>query len=41
MKDSTTKALGALSVDAGKLKGHVDKVVRSSAEETLNGLLEA
>lgn len=41
MKDGTTKALEALSVDEGKLKGHVDEVVRSSVEETLNGLLEA
>jgi len=41
MQDSTTKASGALSVDEGKLKGHVDEVVRSSVEETLNGLLDA
>jgi hypothetical protein len=34
-------ALGALRVDEGKLKDHVDEVVRSSVEETLNGLLDA
>lgn len=34
-----TPALGALRVDEGKLKGHVDEVVR--VEETLNALLEA
>jgi putative transposase len=41
MKDNTIKVLGALSVDEGKLKGRVDEVVRSSVEETLNGLLDA
>ncbi len=41
MGDDSTAALGALRVDEGKLKGHVDEVVRSSVEETLNGLLEA
>lgn len=41
MKDDSTRALGALNVDEGKLKGHVDEVVRSSVEETLNGLLDA
>ena len=41
MKDHASKALAALSIDEGKLKGHVDEVVRSSVEETLNGLLEA
>jgi putative transposase len=28
-------------IDEGKLRGHVDQVVRASVEETLNGLLEA
>jgi putative transposase len=41
MKDSSTKGLEALRIDEGKLKGHVDEVVRSSVEETLNGLLDA
>lgn len=33
--------MGALQVDEARLKGHVDEVVRSSVEETLNGLLDA
>ena len=41
MAEDSTVALEALRVDEGKLKGHVDEVVRSSVEETLNGLLEA
>ena len=41
MADDTPAALGALQVDEGKLRGHVDEVVRSSVEETLNGLLDA
>jgi putative transposase len=41
MGDDSTAALGALRVDEEKLKGHVDEVVRSSVEETLNGLLDA
>src|SRR5882762_6925630 len=41
MEDDTPTALGALQVDEAKLKGHVDEVVRSSVEETLNGLLDA
>jgi len=41
MGDDTPKALGALRVDEAKLRGHVDEVVRSSVEETLNGLLDA
>ncbi len=28
-------------IDEGKLRGHVDQVVRASVEETLNNLLEA
>ena len=39
--EDTPTALGALRVDEGKLKGHVDEVVRSSVEETLNALLDA
>jgi hypothetical protein len=41
MSDDTLAVLGALHVDEGKLKGHVDEVVRASVEETLNGLLDA
>ena len=41
MGDDTPAALGALRVDEEKLKDHVDEVVRSSVEETLNGLLDA
>jgi putative transposase len=41
MTDDTPEALGALRIDEGKLRGHVDEVVRSSVEETLNGLLDA
>lgn len=41
MSDDTLAVLGALQVDEGKLRGHVDEVVRSSVEETLNGLLDA
>ena len=41
MGNDTPAALGALRVDEGKLRNHVDDVVRSSVEETLNGLLDA
>jgi hypothetical protein len=41
MGEDTPAALGALRVDEGKLNGHVDQVVRSSVEKTLNGLLDA
>ena len=41
MSEDTSAALGALRVDEGRLKNHVDAVVRSSVEETLNGLLDA
>ena len=41
MGDDAAAALGALRVDEGKLRNHVDEVVRSSVEETLNGLLDA
>jgi putative transposase len=41
MNDDTPAELGALRVDEGKLRNHVDEVVRSSVEETLNGLLDA
>lgn len=32
---------GAFTVDAEKVRSHVDEVVRSSVEQTLNGLLDA
>jgi putative transposase len=41
MGDDTAAPLGALQVDEAKLRGHVDEVVRSSVEGTLNGLLDA
>ena len=41
MTDDTPTTLGALHVDEAKLEGHMDEVVRSSVEETLNALLDA
>jgi putative transposase len=41
MEEDTPTPLGALQVDETKLRGHVDEVVRSSVEETLNALLDA
>ena len=42
MSDDTTKKLrGTIQVDEGQLQGHVDEVVRTSVEETLNTMLEA
>jgi putative transposase len=42
MQEDTTEGLkDAIRVDAGQLRGHIDEAVRSSVEETLNGLLEA
>lgn len=41
MGDDTLAPIGALEVDEMKLRGHVDEVVRSNVEETLNGLLDA
>ncbi|MCG8448117.1 MAG: transposase [Pirellulales bacterium] len=32
---------GMLSVDEAQVRGHVDEVIRTSVEETLNGLLDA
>lgn len=32
---------GVVRIEESKLRGHVEQVVRSSVEETLNGLLEA
>jgi len=41
VSDDTTTRLEAVRIDEGKLKAHVDEVVRSSVEETLNALLDA
>ena len=42
MQEDTTESLkDAIRVDAGQLRGHIDEAVRSSVEETLNGLLDA
>jgi len=42
MTEDTTEVLaGAIRVDEQQLRGHIDEAVRSSVEETLNGLLEA
>src|SRR5215510_1311018 len=42
MEDDSTEGLkGAIRVDQEQLRGHIDEVVRSSVEETLNALLEA
>jgi transposase-like protein len=40
MVDDTPTSIGAVRVDEQKLRGHVDEIVRSSVEETLNGLLD-
>ena len=37
----TTDLRGTIQVDEGQLQGHVDKVVRTSVEETLNVPLKA
>jgi putative transposase len=42
MGEDTAAALaGAIRVDEKQLRGHIDEAVRSSVEETLNGLLDA
>jgi Transposase, Mutator family len=39
---SETKALGSVvQIDEGKIQAHLDQVVRSTVEETLNALLDA
>lgn len=42
-KKAVSKALASniVKIDAGKIQGHVDQVVRETVEETLNGLLDA
>ena len=42
MAEDTAEGLkDAIRVDTAELRGHVDEVVRSSVEETLNALLQA
>ncbi len=42
MAEDTAEGLkGAIRVNDGQLRGHIDEVVRSSVEETLNALLQA
>jgi hypothetical protein len=40
VENGTTTRLEAVSVDETKLKARVNEVVRSSAEETLNTMLD-
>src|SRR5438046_3158915 len=40
-EDSAAPLEGAIRVDEKQLRGHIDEAVRSSVEETLNGLLDA
>ena len=40
--ESGNKALGAVvQIDDGKIRAHLDEVVRATVEETLNALLDA
>ena len=42
MAEDTAEGLkDAIRVNDGQLRGHIDEVVRSSVEETLNALLQA
>ncbi len=38
---SSAKFVDVIKIEEGKIREHVDEVVRQSVEETLNGLLEA
>jgi transposase-like protein len=40
-EDTADELKETIRVDTGQLRGHVDEIVRSSVEETLNGLLQA
>jgi len=40
-EDNSAPLAGAIRVDEGSLRGHIDEAVRSSVEETLNALLDA
>ena len=40
--DDNTKPLSrAIRIDEGEIRGHLDKLVRGTVEETLNALLDA
>lgn len=42
MKNDSTKALSkVIRIDEGEIRGHLDKLVRGTVEETLNALLDA
>jgi len=41
MDQDSKKLDNVITIDQGQLKGHVSEVVRSTVEETLNGLLDA
>jgi putative transposase len=41
MDQDTKKLANVISIDQDSLKGHVGEIVRSTVEETLNGLLDA
>jgi transposase-like protein len=42
MEKDTTKPLGkVIRIDEGEIRGHLDKMVRGTVEETLNALLDA
>lgn len=41
MEQDSTKALGkVIRIDEGEVRGHLDKLVRGTVEETLNALLD-
>lgn len=41
MDQDSKKLANVISIDQDSLKGHVSEIVRSTVEETLNGLLDA
>ena len=41
MEHDSTKPMGkVIRIDEGEIRGHLDKLVRGTVEETLNALLE-
>jgi len=40
-EDNSAALTGAIRIDEKQIRGHIDEAVRSSVEETLNGLLDA
>ena len=40
-RDGSEELKGALVLDEARVRGHLDEVVRSTVEQTLNGLLDA